>query len=234
MHRDGPPGRRSATTVAQMVRARADDDNVGLLYADRSWTWREVVEEAAARASWLRETLAEDQPPHVGVLLPNVPEYAFLMFGAALAGACVVGLNPTRRGAELVRDIDHTCCQSVVADATYADLVEGPVRVEDDPWSAHRGAALPDADPSPTALMCLLFTSGSTSAPKAAMCSQGRVARGTAFGLGPGDTFYCPMPLSHGNALSAASSRRSPAVRDCFCGNAFRRRPGLTTSGPTT
>jgi fatty-acyl-CoA synthase len=195
--------RRHASTVAEMVRARADDDNVALLHGDRCWTWREVVAEAAARAAWLRETLDPARPPHVGVLLPNVPEYAFQMFGAALAGACVVGVNATRRGAELARDINHTACQFVIADATYADLVENPVRVENGPWSAHRGAALPDDDPPATARMCLLLTSGSTAAPKAAVCSQGRMAGGAMFGFGPNDTLYCPMPLSHGNALSA-------------------------------
>jgi fatty-acyl-CoA synthase len=196
--------RRQATTVAELVRARADDANVGLLYGDRSWTWREIVAEAAARASWLRDTLDPTRPPHVGVLLPNVPEYAFQMFGAALAGACVVGVNPTRRGAELARDIDHTSCQFVIADATYADLIDDPVRVEGQPWDAHRGSALPVEDPPATTLMCLLLTSGSTSAPKAAKCSQGRMAAGATFGFGPHDTLYCPMPLSHGNALNAA------------------------------
>jgi fatty-acyl-CoA synthase len=196
--------RRHATTVAELVRARADDDNVGLLYGDRSWTWRQVVAESSARASWLRDTLDPTRPPHVGVLLPNVPEYVFQIFGAALAGACVVGVNTTRRGAELARDIDHTACQFVVADATYAHLVDQSVRVEDAPWSTHAGAALPDEDPSPTALVCLLLTSGSTSAPKAAMCSQGRMAGGATMGFGPADTLYCPMPLSHGNALSAS------------------------------
>ena len=192
------------TTVAALVRARADDDNVGLIFRDRSWTWREVVAEAAARASWMRATLDPARPPHVGLLLPNVPEYAFQMFGAALAGACIVGINPTRRGAELVRDVDHASCQYVIADATYAELVEDAIRVEDEPWSGHRGAALPDADPSPSALMYLLFTSGSTAAPKAAIRSQGRLAREATLGFGPKDTLYCPMPLSHGNALSAA------------------------------
>jgi fatty-acyl-CoA synthase len=192
------------TTVAQMVRARAEDDNVGLIHEDRSWTWREVVAEAAARASWLRRMLDPALPPHVGLLLPNVPEYVFQMFGAALAGACVVGVNSTRRGAELANDIAHTSCQFVIADATFADLVDGVVRVEDAPWAGDRGAPLPESDPPPSALACLLLTSGSTAAPKAAMRSQGRLAAGAGIGFGPKDTLYCPMPLSHGNALSAA------------------------------
>lgn len=215
-----------AMTVAELVRARADDDNVGLLHGDRSWTWREIVAEAAARASWLRDTLDPDRPPHVGVLLPNVPEYAFQLFGAALAGACVVGINPTRRGAELARDVEHTSCQFVVADATYADLVDRPVRVEDEPWAGHRGAALPAEDPPAATLLCLLLTSGSTSAPKAAMCSQGRMAASTAFGFGPDDTLYCPMPLSHGNALNAGlfpalASGARLLLRDRFSATAW-------------
>jgi fatty-acyl-CoA synthase len=195
---------RRPATVAQMVRARADDDNVGLIFRDRSWTWREVVAEAATRASWLRETLDPTRPPHVGVLLPNVPEYVFQMFGAALAGACVVGLNATRRGAELANDVEHTSCQFVLADATYGDLVHGAIRVAGRPWADYDGVALPDVDPPPTALMCLLLTSGSTAAPKAAMRSQGRIAGGAGIGFGSRDTLYCPMPLSHGNALNAA------------------------------
>ncbi len=49
----------------------------------------------------LFDALRVDGPPHVGVLLDNVPEFLFWIGGAALAGAVVVGINPTRRGAEL-------------------------------------------------------------------------------------------------------------------------------------
>lgn len=191
-------------TIAALVRARAEDDNIGVVFGDRSWTWREVVAEAAARASWLRATMDATRPPHVGLLLPNTPEYVFQIFGAALAGACIVGINPTRRGAELERDIDHTACQFVIVDAIYADLVGDAVRVEDAPWAEHLGVAMPAVDPAPSALLCLLFTSGSTAAPKAAIRTQGRLAREATIGFGPKDTLYCPMPLSHGNALSAA------------------------------
>lgn len=194
----------AAETVAALVRARAADDNVGLVHGEQSWTWRQVVAEAAMRAAWMRATLDPDRPPHVGILLPTVPEYVFQIFGAALAGACIVGVNSTRRGAELTRDIDHTACQLVIADHTFADLVEAPVRVEDAPWSAYAGTPLPDQDPAPSALLFLLFTSGSTSAPKATKCSQARLA-GTAGGLGfrADAVLYCPMALSHGNALNA-------------------------------
>ena len=191
-------------TVAALVRARADDDNVALVCGGQSWTWREVVTEAATRAAWLRATLDPDRPPHVGVLLPNVAEYVFQIFGAALAGACIVGVNATRRGAELARDIEHTACQLVISDATYGDLVDGPVRVEDAPWAEFHGASLPETDPPPSSLLFLLFTSGSTSAPKAAKCSQARLAGVAAgMGFGPKAVLYCPLTLAHGNALNS-------------------------------
>ncbi len=194
---------RALPSVAALVRARAADDTVGLVAGEQTWTWRQVVAEAAARAAWMRATLDPQRPPHIGVLLPNVAEYVFQILGAALAGTCIVGVNSTRRGAELARDISHSACQFVLADQTYADLVENPVLVSDAPWAPYLGAALPDTDPDPATLLFLLFTSGSTSAPKAARCSQARLAAVGAMGLKPDAVLYCPMPLTHGNALSA-------------------------------
>ena len=194
----------TAPSVAAMVRARAEDDNVGLVFEGRSWTWRQVVAEAATRAAWMRATLDPERPPHVGVLLPNVPEYVFAIFGAALAEACIVGVNSTRRGAELARDIEHAACQLVISDATLGPLVEDYVALDDAPWNAFEGALLPDVDPPSSTLLFLIFTSGSTSAPKAVKCSQARLARvAGAMSFGPRAVLYCPLTLAHGNALNA-------------------------------
>ncbi len=90
---------------------------------------------------------------HVGVLLDNVPEFVFLLGGAALSGAVVVGVNPTRRGEELARDVRHTDCAVVLTDAAHAPLLAGldlgaPVRLVDEPaWARtverHRGRRVP-------------------------------------------------------------------------------------------
>ncbi len=112
-------------TIASLLRARADDDRIGLIFEDDTFTWREMVAESAARAAFL---LAErrEGPFHVGVLLENVPEYVAWLGAAAFAGATIVGINPTRRGSELAADIAHADCQFVVTDkvgaATLADL----------------------------------------------------------------------------------------------------------------
>jgi len=204
-------------TVAQLVRARAGDPNVGLQFEGERWTWAEVVGEMEARAAWLAGVVTGD-PPHVGVLLDNVPEYLFLLGGAALAGRVVVGINPTRRGDELARDIRHADCQVVVTDAGYAGLLDGldlgaaTGRVVIAGSADHEvalaslrtvGTAAVAASPSADDLLLLIFTSGSTGAPKAVRVTQGRAARAATgpMGFGPDDVLYCSMPVFHGNAL---------------------------------
>ncbi len=82
------------------------------------------------------------------MLLENVPEFAFLLGGAALGGQVVVGLNPTRRGEALAADVRRADVQVVVTDAAHADLladVDVPVLpIECPDWTAlleeHAGA----------------------------------------------------------------------------------------------
>ena len=201
-----------AETIAQALAGRAGDDGGGIRTDERTWSWAAVVEEAAARAACLAELGIAGR--HVGALLPNLPEFVFLLGAAALSGSVVVGINPTRRGAELARDVRHTDCALVLTDVAHAPLLSGldlgcDVRVVDDgPWlaevGAFRGAPIPTTFPSPDALFLLLFTSGSTGAPKAVRMSQGRAARttsGTAAAFGRNAVLYCSMPLFHGNAL---------------------------------
>ena len=95
-------------SVRDLWRARANDERVGLRFEDASWTWREHSQRACERAALLLSLRAPNEPFHVGVLLDNVPEFSFLLAAAATAGATVVGINPTRRGAELARDIAHS------------------------------------------------------------------------------------------------------------------------------
>jgi fatty-acyl-CoA synthase len=239
------------TTVAQLLLDRAGDDHIGLRYGDASWTWRQVAEESATRASWMGR-IRQEGPFHIGVLLENVPEYLFLLGGAALSGATVVGINPTRRGDELAADIRHTDCQVLVTDSEQRRLIDGldtgvypgRVFVVDDPaYTTDVGAPGLFAArlPSPDTLYLLLFTSGSTGAPKAVRVSQGRLAdagqtMATGAGFTADDVLYCAMPMFHGNALNtcvvpAMASGAGLVLRRRFSASGFLpdvRRYGVT------
>jgi fatty-acyl-CoA synthase len=164
-------------------------------------------------------------------MLDNVPEFVFWLEAAGLCGAVVVGANTTHRGDELARDLSHTECQLLVTDSTYLPLVDGArigdvigtveagnprVLVVDGPAAADElarfaGTAAADVvDPAvtPETLGYLLFTSGTSGAPKACLCSQGRLAKIGAivaqmYGLTRADVCYLSMPLFHSNALMA-------------------------------
>jgi fatty-acyl-CoA synthase len=150
------------------------------------------------------------------VLLDNVPEFAFLLGGAALGGAVVVGLNITRRGAALAADVRRADAQVVITDAAHVDLLEDvtvpvlPVECPD--WVAlleeHAEAPVPEAEVGPDDLMMLIFTSGTSGEPKAVNVTQAKIAHpgqflSERFGLSPADVAYLSMPMFHSNAIMA-------------------------------
>jgi fatty-acyl-CoA synthase len=217
-------------TIAEAVLRRADDASSGLIAGDLRLTHAEVVGQAAQRAAWLQAQRSPG-PFHVAVLLDNVPEFVFWLEAAALAGAVVVGANPTHRGDELVRDLTHSECQLLVTSAALHPLVEGRrfggtlgtvvegngrVMVVDAPsgrlalrdFAGASGIEVVDPAISRETLGYLLFTSGTSGAPKACLCTQGRLAKiavivAQMFALTGDDVCYLSMPLYHSNALMA-------------------------------
>jgi fatty-acyl-CoA synthase len=196
--------------VSALVHARADDPRPGLRFEDRTWSWAEHTAEACARAAWFAEQRG-DGPPHVGVLLENVPEYSFWLAAAALGRFVLVGLNSTRRGDDMAADIRSTACGLVITDAARKALLEGldlDVPVVDTEATSYEPAPLQPDEATVDDLYLLIFTSGTTGQPKAVRCSQGKIAT---YGYGmvqrveltAADVTYVSMPLFHSNAVIA-------------------------------
>jgi len=206
--------------IATMLLDRLGDEHLGLRTRDRDWTWDNVVRESAARGA-LAQSKRRAGPFHVGLLLENVPDFLFWLGGAALAGATVVGINPTRGAEVLAAEIRHADCQLIVTDTKGLERLrrldlgldaDRFLHIDDQGYArlldAHRVEPAISPCVGEDSLLLLLFTSGTTGASKAVKCSQGRLARiayaaSEKFGHHRGDLEYCCMPLFHGNAIMA-------------------------------
>src|SRR5581483_3665755 len=113
-------------------------------------------------------------------------------------------------------DIGHTDCQLLITEPSKHDLI-APVRDRLSVPLLVLGDSLHDAlstvgdddpgtEPGPDAIWGLIFTSGTSDAPKAVICSQRRVMvsgvrMGMIMGLGADDVGYLAMPLFHANSV---------------------------------
>ncbi len=164
-----------------------------------------------------------------GVLLDNTPEYLFALGGAALAGAAVVGRQPhTTRGASAARSAAHrlrpadqraappaaararrrrSCPSCSCRTATPTSPIRPPRSATTSTRRSPRWTRpMPGIEPGPDTLWGLIFTSGTSDAPKAVICTQRRLlVTGTRMGiimdLGADDIGYVCMPLFHSSAL---------------------------------
>ena len=240
-------------TFGDHVRARVHDDNTALLFEDQRWSYREWVADVATRAA-LWKQMRLDGPAHIGVLLENIPDFTMWLGAAAVTASTVVGINPTRRGAELERDITYTECQLIVTQRSQLPLLEGldlgiaadRILVVDDERYADQlapfvGYELPTDEVSESDCFLLLFTSGTSGAPKAVITSHSRFsfvggAMNYIVHLEPTDVTYIAMPLFHSNALFSGwaptvIAGAATALRPKFSASAFMddvRRYGAT------
>ncbi len=191
------------------------------------WEGREIGYGAANQAMnrFAHFALAQGLQPGdtAAIMLENRPEFLYLWFGLAKIG-CVPALVNTHIvgeallhavgastkskalfvGSECVAHLDGVGGINGMAARLPSFLVDENGRI------AGRALAANDANPPSTlregvigeSTFCLVFTSGTTGLPKAALITHMRwlgVGDGWSalFGHGPGDTFYCVLPLYH-------------------------------------
>jgi fatty-acyl-CoA synthase len=210
-----------ADTLQQLLRERAEQDTVAVKHGERSWTWREHIAEAKAQASALITTADPGRPLHVGALFGNTPQMLTALAAAALGGYVLCGINTTRRGDALARDIAKVHCQILITDADHRHLLDGldlpGVTVLDTStpkWAELLSGApplTPHREVGPDDTFMMIFTSGTSGEPKAVQVPHSTVLfAGSAlvdrYQLDSSDTCYLAMPLFHSNAVYAGWS----------------------------
>ncbi|HXG65809.1 MAG TPA: AMP-binding protein, partial [Blastocatellia bacterium] len=91
---------------------------------ERSITYREMDETANRFANGLR-ALGLGKGRQVAVMLPNVPEYLFLLFGAAKLGAVTVPINTAYKGELLAHLVNNSDAEILVIDEQYLEALLG-------------------------------------------------------------------------------------------------------------
>ena len=144
--------------------------------------------ERAARRLAARGVVAGDR---VATTLPAARDFAELLHAMPLLGTVLVPLNTRLTGAERDAQVE----------------LARPALVVDAPLEGPQAEVELLAEPDPEAPVTLLYTSGSTGAPKpvehtwanhvaSAAASAGRIP------LGPGDRWLCVLPLFHVGGLA--------------------------------
>ena len=211
-----------ADTIQQLLRTRSGDSTPAVKYDDRVWTWREHLADASASAAALIGIADPERPLHVGALLGNTPDMLTAMAAAALGGYVLCGINDTRRGAALAKDItarrlpdtahrsrpsraarrpgsSPACASSTSAATSGRSLL------------ASAGPLVPHREVVPTDTLMMIFTSGTSGEPKAVQITHLTVIFAGAnligrFDVDSSGVCYLSMPLFHSNALLAGWS----------------------------
>ena len=199
------------------MRARAAPDAVALVDRRCRLTFDELNTLANRFANHLRAAGLVPQE-RVAIHLPNRAEVVIALLGAFKCGAIAVPLNWRLIDADLTRLIDHCAPACMVTTAERAAATQraglSVLTVDDAPRSGSFWSTLEANAPGGSALPCqgsdianLLYTSGTTSFPKAAIHTHGmRVAIGAAmadaFRLSSADVALGVSPLFHTGGFS--------------------------------
>lgn len=110
--------------------ARQRPDETGLVFLGRTWTWRQVHDDAQALAAGL-QSLGVGRGDRVLLFMQNCPQYVIAFYAAMRLDAVVVPANPMYHGPEVAHYVGDSGATVGIASADIAaELVEGSALAE--------------------------------------------------------------------------------------------------------
>jgi long-chain acyl-CoA synthetase len=200
--------------AASLARNAADNpDRVAIHLGDQTTSYGELDDQSARVAGLLADRGIAPGTP-IGIMLPNVPEFASVYYGILRTGAVVVPMNPLLKAREIAYYLGDSGAPVIFAWHITAPEVEigakeaGAEAILVDP------ATFPDilatASPAPQVIdraaydtAVVLYTSGTTGHPKGAelthanLINNVEVSAADLFQLGPDDLIFGGLPLFH-------------------------------------
>jgi long-chain acyl-CoA synthetase len=168
-------------------------DGPFLVYQDERWTFAEHLRIVAGVACHFRDALGVAKGDRVAIAMRNYPEWAMAFWACQALGAVTVPLNAWWTGPELAYALRDSGAKVVVADGERAERIRpelsslavaavvvartgspvpGTLRWEDVLAAGNGGTELPEADIDTDDDATIMYTSGTTGAPKGAIATH--------------------------------------------------------------
>ena len=230
--------------------AEQHPDRPAVRLDDMVLTYQEL-QDGARRVSALLADKGVGPGDRVGLVLPNVPAFPILFYGALAAGAVVVPMNPLLKGREVKYYLEDSGAKIVFA---WKDMAEEAGKGADavgiecisvdpadflDLLAEHEpNEEVVDREDDDTVV--LLYTSGTTGQPKGAelthanMISNAATSAETLVELNPEDVVMGCLPLFHCFGLTVRTQRRGAQGRLPDPHPALRRRRRRSRSSVAT
>lgn len=173
-----------------------------------AWTYAELHEHSHAVDAWLHDR-GVGPGDRVLVQAQTTRELVAMFFGVSRRGATFVPINPATKAFHLAAVVANAEPRLVVADRANAETLRSvtrlPVHETGTVWpQVHAGAGrrlTRAATPAATDAAALIYTSGSTAAPKAVVTPHAQTtfavrALRDALGYRPDDVVFCRFPMS--------------------------------------
>jgi long-chain acyl-CoA synthetase len=200
--------------AASLARNAADNpDRVAIHLGDQTTSYGELDDQSARVAGLLAARGIAPGTP-IGIMLPNVPEFASVYYGILRTGAVVVPMNPLLKAREIAYYLGDSGAPVIFAWHVTAPEVEIGVKEAGAEAILVDPATFPDilatASPAPQVVdraaydtAVVLYTSGTTGHPKGAelthanLINNVEVSAADLFQLGPDDLIFGGLPLFH-------------------------------------
>jgi fatty-acyl-CoA synthase len=216
---DGEGVTWEAQTLGQVLEARAREraKAEALVTRGRRFTYPALLEKARSAAGSL-QALGIRKGDHVGILMGNDEHWLSLFYGAALIGAVTVPVNTRFKTAEIAFCLKQADCKLLIYVERFLNIDFGAMVRETGFGNAVELKDVPrgtyEAQPvSPSDILLIQFTSGTTAYPKGAMLTHDNMLRnawaaGTRVGVRAEDRYFNCRPFFHvaGTTLSALMS----------------------------
>ncbi|MFI6153760.1 amino acid adenylation domain-containing protein [Kitasatospora sp. NPDC051170] len=201
---------QAETTVPALVLAQAEraPEALAVLHNGEQLTYRQLTQNAARLAHWLRVQGVRTDDLVALLLRPGIPTVT-AMLAVAMAGAAYLPLDPAYPDAQLALVLDDARPALVLTEPGEQERVRTAGRpVHALPQALRAARCLPAAPPvtsaGPDTLFNVLYTSGSTGKPKGVLLHHGGVLRmmhrPEFVPMGPDDTVSHLSPLNFDGA----------------------------------